>query len=299
MALRFPWSLAGVAAATLAQSKACRFAALSISHFSPAAAKWTCTRVRSPWPSHCSTTPSPNFRCATLWPMFTALGSGLNNSRFVGGAGFSPLRVAVGAAIGGTASRVTGGKFANGAITGAFSQALNNERAEVEFKEQLKIALEGAAVEAAVAKSRIRRAIDTGGQEPVHLAQADLDAVRLHEALDLQLKGEYRSLNFLRFYGKAVHADGWFFKDGRASVLFQLEGTGPLLYGSDINYYYLGMATASAGRPTVGMQRAITVWNRIQMAFRQSNLHDWRQSYIGKTWMLDGYRFYREKSIKP
>ncbi|MCY4344930.1 MAG: polymorphic toxin type 44 domain-containing protein, partial [Gammaproteobacteria bacterium] len=38
--------------------------------------------------------------------------------------------VAVGAAIGGTASRITGGKFANGALTGAFSQALNNERAE-------------------------------------------------------------------------------------------------------------------------------------------------------------------------
>ncbi|MCZ0942207.1 MAG: RHS repeat-associated core domain-containing protein [Gammaproteobacteria bacterium] len=61
---------------------------------------------------------------------FTALGSGLNNSRFVGGLGFSPLRVAIGAAIGGTASRITGGKFANGAITGAFSQALNQERQE-------------------------------------------------------------------------------------------------------------------------------------------------------------------------
>ena len=60
----------------------------------------------------------------------TALGSGLNNSRFIGGLGFSPLRVAIGAAVGGTASRITGGKFANGAVTGAFSQALNNERAK-------------------------------------------------------------------------------------------------------------------------------------------------------------------------
>ncbi|MXW51002.1 MAG: hypothetical protein F4149_12840, partial [Gammaproteobacteria bacterium] len=67
---------------------------------------------------------------------FTALGSGLNNSKFIGGSGFSPLRVAIGAAIGGTASRITGGKFANGAITGAFSQALNNEQAEAQAARQ-------------------------------------------------------------------------------------------------------------------------------------------------------------------
>ena len=59
-----------------------------------------------------------------------ALGSAFNNSQYIGRAGFSPLRVAIGAAIGGTASRITGGKFANGAITGAFSQAFNNEQAE-------------------------------------------------------------------------------------------------------------------------------------------------------------------------
>ena len=64
----------------------------------------------------------------------TALGSGFNNSRFVGGPGFSPARVTVAAAIGGTASRITGGKFANGAVTGAFSQALNNEASEVEMQ---------------------------------------------------------------------------------------------------------------------------------------------------------------------
>ena len=68
---------------------------------------------------------------------FTALGSGLNNSRFIGGLGFSPLRVAVGAAVGGTASRITGGKFANGAVTGAFSQALNNELTEVGLEERI------------------------------------------------------------------------------------------------------------------------------------------------------------------
>ncbi len=36
----------------------------------------------------------------------------------------------VGAVLGGTASKLSGGKFANGAVTGAFSQALNNELTE-------------------------------------------------------------------------------------------------------------------------------------------------------------------------
>ena len=51
--------------------------------------------------------------------------------------------MAVGAAIGGTASRITGGKFANGAVTGAFSQALNNERAEARNRSELQAALDG------------------------------------------------------------------------------------------------------------------------------------------------------------
>ena len=59
----------------------------------------------------------------------TALGSGFNNSRFVGGPGFSPARVAIAAAIGGTASRIAGGKFANGAVTGAFATIVGSASA--------------------------------------------------------------------------------------------------------------------------------------------------------------------------
>lgn len=38
-----------------------------------------------------------------------------------------PARVAMASAIGGTASKLSGGKFANGAITGAFSRLFNGE----------------------------------------------------------------------------------------------------------------------------------------------------------------------------
>lgn len=43
------------------------------------------------------------------------------------GAKLMPARVAMAAAIGGTASKLSGGKFANGAITGAFSRLFNDE----------------------------------------------------------------------------------------------------------------------------------------------------------------------------
>lgn len=41
---------------------------------------------------------------------------------------FAPARIAVAGIVGGTTSAITGGKFANGAVTGAFTQAFNGEQ---------------------------------------------------------------------------------------------------------------------------------------------------------------------------
>ena len=40
---------------------------------------------------------------------------------------FSPKRIVAAAVIGGTSSSITGGKFSNGAVTGVFSRAFNDE----------------------------------------------------------------------------------------------------------------------------------------------------------------------------
>ncbi|MBT8423317.1 MAG: hypothetical protein KJP03_09385, partial [Gammaproteobacteria bacterium] len=58
---------------------------------------------------------------------FTAAATSFNSSAHIDKSnnGFSWKRVAIGATIGGSASKLSGGKFANGAMTGAFSQALN------------------------------------------------------------------------------------------------------------------------------------------------------------------------------
>jgi hypothetical protein len=48
------------------------------------------------------------------------------------------LPIVTAAVVGGTISKITGGKFANGAITAAFGQALNGEQGAAEARKQLK-----------------------------------------------------------------------------------------------------------------------------------------------------------------
>lgn len=63
--------------------------------------------------------------------------SGKINHIDKGNSGFSPKRVFVAALLGGTTSRISGGKFWNGAVTGAFSRAFSKEvHKESETEEQ-------------------------------------------------------------------------------------------------------------------------------------------------------------------
>ena len=58
---------------------------------------------------------------------FTQAFAGPIGSLDAGTVGFSAQRTLAAAVVGGTASELTGGKFANGALTGAFSRAFNDE----------------------------------------------------------------------------------------------------------------------------------------------------------------------------
>ena len=72
---------------------------------------------------------------------FASAGLSQASSGWIGGldrgARFSPARIAASAVVGGTASRATGGKFANGALTGAFSRAFNDERHASEVRKKI------------------------------------------------------------------------------------------------------------------------------------------------------------------
>ena len=65
-------------------------------------------------------------------------GSKFNSSYF--DAGNRALRIVAAAAVGGTASAISGGKFANGAITGAFSRGFNDEATHNELNKRTGIA---------------------------------------------------------------------------------------------------------------------------------------------------------------
>ena len=150
----------------------------------------------------------------------TALGSGFNNSRFVGGPGFSPARVTVAAAVGGTASRITGGKFANGAVTGAFSQALNNEATE--------------------AKAQERRSLQ-GLRSPTEFQERYEDILKAVN-IDLQVNiDKAKKMSLTEFKAKVTDEEGWDWKNRR-----ELEEIDPALREEFGNVHF-GIVAAAWG----------------------------------------------------
>ena len=169
----------------------------------------------------------------------------------------------------------------------------------MKFKERQQEAYRQAKVGADAVEAEFRARIDASDGEPVPLSQQGLDAIRLYEALKIQKNESYRNLNDVNFYLNARGGDGCFFFDDRASILFESEGSGTILHGSDINYYNLGFAAASTGRGTAGMSRAIVIWNLGQILFRGANpAHNLRKIPIGIDWMKEGHSFYLENRIR-
>ena len=74
-----------------------------------------------------------------------------------------PYRIAARAAIGGTLSSATGGKFVNGAVTAAFAQAYNDERELARIEQE---------------KERLRRAIEAAYSQSSQLSRAINDTDR-------------------------------------------------------------------------------------------------------------------------
>uniref|UniRef100_UPI0005918185 hypothetical protein n=1 Tax=Microbulbifer variabilis TaxID=266805 RepID=UPI0005918185 len=93
-----------------------------------------------------------------------------------GNVGFSAARVIAAAIVGGTASAVSGGKFANGAITAAFSRAFNEENHPTAEKKISKRNLSAGEREVAIR---------------VHpdLLESELDSITIDFSLDMECGG--------------------------------------------------------------------------------------------------------------
>ena len=125
---------------------------------------------------------------------------GKNSDYGVGtAANLKPLRVAIAAVIGGTASRITGGKFANGAITSAFAQLYNGEKnvAQSRYEDQIKALAEaykksGLEFSQDDAKLALRTALQSDKRRRAIVSNAEsLDEAQMQLALETAISMSY------------------------------------------------------------------------------------------------------------
>jgi hypothetical protein len=177
------------------------------------------------------------------------------------------------ALVGGTASVLSGGKFANGAITGAFSRMFNDINHALE-KSALKKYDE--------IRAKIRAQHINGSS--INLTGEDVENVIKYEALTVENIGELSQLDYLRTL--IYEADGLFWGyrfDSFTITSGDIVGT---FTGSDINYSYQGILTAARGDTLYGMDVRIEMWNFFQ--------GDSQQIPNAKRWARKGYNVYNE-----
>jgi len=156
---------------------------------------------------------------------FTQAFSGRIGKLDKGHYGISPERVIAAAIVGGTASALTGGKFANGAITGAFSRAFNDEteilrNPAAAAEDQLKSVLE---------KSGLDHMIKTAMASPVELVVG----VTSGATFDFYEELLSDQLNYLSEDGIDYSTNSYSYKVGKyigVSLSTELIGS-PLTYG--------------------------------------------------------------------
>lgn len=230
----------------------------------------------------------------------------------------SLVRIAGASVIGGTAPKVTGGKFVSGAASVAFNAAIVDKDVEayqlaVEKDKLIRefagmIACEGDCGEAissamkASAQKDHDEALKGWGKangkiinfkknnpgETVPITEADLKAIAKYEALvlDKSMTDSYHS-------DAQGRADGYFFALDNKFTTFQItDGSLAGAYlGSDINYYYTGFVAAHHGVGRGYMNTLITLHNGAQAVGRWS-ARDWNQISTGKRFASFGYDFY-------
>ena len=125
---------------------------------------------------------------------FASAGFAQANSGWIGklsDARFSAKRIIAAAAVGGTASRLSGGKFANGAVTGAFSRAFNDEvhaqRQNDRFEKAVKVLVDKGLIPKDIANNRklLVDKTNMAALKPADISETDL---RLS---DLKLVGSW------------------------------------------------------------------------------------------------------------
>ncbi|BET68098.1 hypothetical protein ASA1KI_30160 [Opitutales bacterium ASA1] len=210
---------------------------------------------------------------------------------------------AAAAVVGGTASVLGGGKFANGAASGVFTYLFNHLQhpegpALVAPKDRAEWEAEA---EMVVNRIIAFRAANPGKAIP--LSRSDLQAMMMSDYY-YALDGNYEAMGVIDFqYATRDRGDGLFlaFAGDRFSISHKIISTpygslGPGVYfGSDINYYFQGFVTAASGVKSWSSghltQERILLWNLGQSVMRL-DLRDIKQAHTGALFAEFGFRFF-------
>jgi RHS repeat-associated protein len=185
-------------------------------------------------------------------------------SKIQGGGAKIFARTMIAAVAGGVAAKLGGGKFANGAVSAAFSHLFNSESEKILTFEDV--------------DNRIWRYINSNPGKVVDIAHAELTVMMTGELSGLNLSG------FLYEYDAMNMADSIFF--GYAEDRFNVLD-GPLMgnyKGSDISYYYTGFVAAAHDVSLIRMNAYISIYNTAQF--------DRAQIPVAKKFAKYGYDFY-------
>jgi len=196
--------------------------------------------------------------------------------------------VAAAAVVGGTASAIGGGKFANGAASGAFTYLFNHANHKDSEQKTYR--------EAQDVMRKLKRIHVANPDKPIFLTDGDLEKIMLADKARAASEG-WDKLSAKQFYDKIQGAggDGMLYREfGRTNFILSDGRTVP---GGDINYYYQGFVHAARGTSPMrfALERDATIggWNVKQFVMGEG-MHNLKQIGPAAKWANTGYEFYRK-----
>jgi hypothetical protein len=164
-------------------------------------------------------------------------------------------RVVASAVIGGTTSVIAGGKFANGAVTAAFSYAFN-ELAHASAKDEDLEVLNRRAQDIAYKSAGRDGFVDLSQQELVEAFRYEFERLNGRS----NAVGGYGNMSDVDFLLEARNeGDSWFYNENGGRQ-YRIDGAGPYL-GGNINYINQGIIFALGGRTLAEARMAVFAWN--------------------------------------
>jgi RHS repeat-associated protein len=201
-------------------------------------------------------------------------------------------RTTIAASVGGTITKLTGGKFANGAKTAAFAHLFNQESKALAEKGKKLFAQKVTAEEAV---GRMESFFEDNPDGTYHVPSADLDAI-MRDDFSFYDRKRIQALSLDAFKAEAEFADGTFFDAPFVSKNFTVEGVSGNFSGSDINYYVIGGYFAARGWTAGGLETAVMYHNIRDIYQGKPVLHNLGQAFgrDAHLWSKKGHSFYNK-----